>query len=82
MMSRIAPRVQRTSFVSAEGGYWKCMPRNVPFFRFDATLAWAIIGFRPFIAEPMPIPAKPPSEIGVSITRSAPNSSSMPWLTL
>ena len=29
MMSRIAPRVHRTSFVSA-GGNWKCMPRTVP----------------------------------------------------
>src|SRR5947208_3326423 len=30
MMSRIAPRVARTSFVSAAGGNWKCIPRNVP----------------------------------------------------
>src|ERR1700710_2443980 len=28
----------------------------------------SMIGRRPFIAEPMPIPAKPNSEIGVSIT--------------
>ena len=33
MMSRMAPRVQRTSLVSAAGGYWKCMPRSVPFLR-------------------------------------------------
>ena len=32
MMSRIAPRVQRTSFVSAAGGYWKCIPRRVPVY--------------------------------------------------
>ncbi len=31
MMSRIAPRVQRTSLVSAAGGNWKCIPRSVPF---------------------------------------------------
>ena len=31
MMSRMAPRMQRTSLVSAAGGNWKCMPRNVPF---------------------------------------------------
>ena len=30
MMSRIAPRVQRTIFVSAFGGNWKCIPRRVP----------------------------------------------------
>jgi glucose-1-phosphate cytidylyltransferase len=29
MMSRIAPRVQRTSLVSATGGTWKCIPRSV-----------------------------------------------------
>ena len=33
MMSRMAPRVQRTILVSAAGGYWKCMPRSVPFLR-------------------------------------------------
>jgi pyruvate dehydrogenase E1 component beta subunit len=42
----------------------------------------SIIGRKPFMAEPIPIPAKPNSEIGVSITLLAPNSSSMPWLTL
>ena len=42
----------------------------------------SMIGFKPFIAEPIPIPANPHSEIGVSITLLAPNSSSMPWLTL
>src|SRR6266542_2043391 len=47
MMSRIAPRVQRTSFVSAAGGYWKCMPRNVPFLKLKEILAWAMTGFRP-----------------------------------
>ena len=30
MMSRIAPRVHRTSLVSAAGGIWKCIPRSVP----------------------------------------------------
>ena len=38
----------------------------------------SIIGLLPNIAEPTPIPAKPSSEIGVSITRSAPNSSNIP----
>src|SRR5690606_35143431 len=38
----------------------------------------SIIGLLPFIAEPTPIPKKPNSEIGVSITLSAPNSSSIP----
>src|SRR6202000_2186918 len=42
----------------------------------------SMIGHRPFMAAPMPIPAKPNSEIGVSITLLAPNSSSIPWLTL
>ncbi|MNH42326.1 hypothetical protein D3C79_1040010 [compost metagenome] len=40
------------------------------------------IGRKPFIAAPTPIPAKPSSEIGVSITRFAPNSANIPWLTL
>ncbi len=35
MMSRIAPRVQRTSFVSAAGGNWKCIPRSVPLVRVE-----------------------------------------------
>ena len=35
MMSRIAPRVQRTSLVSAAGGYWKCIPRTVPFLQIE-----------------------------------------------
>ena len=47
MMSRIAPRVQRTSFVSASGGNWKCMPRSVPVALLNATLACAITGFSP-----------------------------------
>ena len=42
----------------------------------------SMIGRMPFIAAPTPIPAKPNSEIGVSITRLAPNSASIPWLTL
>ena len=33
-------------------------------------------------AAPTPMPVKPYSVIGVSITRLAPNSSSKPWLTL
>ena len=41
------PRVQRTYFVSADGGNWKCIPRSVPRRRLKATLAWAITGFRP-----------------------------------
>ncbi len=40
------------------------------------------MGRMPFMAAPTPIPVKPNSEMGVSITRSGPNSSSMPWLTL
>src|SRR6266568_6776738 len=47
MMSRIAPRVARTSFVSAAGGNWKCIPRSVPFRLLKAMLACAISGFRP-----------------------------------
>jgi hypothetical protein len=42
----------------------------------------SMIGRRPLIAAPMPRPANPDSEIGVSITRRGPNSSSMPRLTL
>ncbi|CAN5817345.1 hypothetical protein BH11MYX4_BH11MYX4_51100 [soil metagenome] len=41
-----------------------------------------MIGRSPTIAAPTPIPAKPPSAIGVSITRRSPNFSSMPSLTL
>ena len=44
-ISRTPPRVQRTSLVSAAGGYWKCIPRKVPAFELDATLACAIMGF-------------------------------------
>src|SRR5438445_1429982 len=36
----------------------------------------------PVIAAPRPIPVKPASEIGVSITRSGPNSSTRPFRTL
>src|SRR3982074_1563034 len=39
-------------------------------------------GRKPVIAAPTPIPVKPASEIGVSITRSAPNSSTRPANTL
>src|SRR5882672_2614694 len=39
-------------------------------------------GRKPVIAAPTPIPVKPASEIGVSITRSAPNSSTRPDNTL
>src|SRR5437899_5827769 len=39
-------------------------------------------GRRPVIAAPTPIPVKPASEIGVSSTRSAPNSSTSPESTL
>src|SRR5882757_4352640 len=48
MMSRIAPRVHRTSLLSAAGGYWKCMPRSVPFLVFEATLACAITDLSPW----------------------------------
>src|SRR5712671_1244389 len=50
MMSRIAPRVARTSFVSGVGGYWKCMPRTVPFCLLKATFACAMTGFKPWSA--------------------------------
>ena len=40
------------------------------------------IGFRPASAAPTPMPAKPCSVIGVSITRLSPNSCSRFWLTL
>src|SRR5580700_3273584 len=39
-------------------------------------------GRKPVMAAPTPIPVKPASEIGVSITRSAPNSSTSPDKTL
>jgi hypothetical protein len=42
----------------------------------------SMMGRMPAIAAPTPRPAKPFSAIGVSTTRSGPNSSSMPWLTL
>ena len=51
MMSRIAPRVQRTSLVSAVGGYWKCMPRSVPLSLLNATLACAIDGLQAVLGE-------------------------------
>ena len=38
----------------------------------------SMIGRNPFIAAPTPIPANPPSEIGVSIILSGPNSSRRP----
>src|SRR5512140_1278625 len=47
MMSRMAPRVARTSFVSGWGGYWKCMPRSVPLRALKATFACAITGLSP-----------------------------------
>ena len=47
MMSRIAPRVQRTSFVSGAGGNWKCIPRSVPFLAIKGDIACAMIGFKP-----------------------------------
>ena len=50
MMSRMAPRVQRTSLVSAAGGYWKCIPRRVPLRMLEAMLAWAMVAFRPCAA--------------------------------
>jgi hypothetical protein len=40
------------------------------------------MGRRPTIAAPMPSPAKPPSAMGVSMTRRSPNLSSMPSETL
>ncbi len=40
------------------------------------------IGFRPVSAAPTPMPAKPCSVIGVSMTRRAPNSCSRPCVTL
>ena len=40
------------------------------------------MGRSPTIAAPMPTPANPPSAMGVSMTRLAPNFSSIPSLTL
>ena len=37
-----------------------------------------MIGLLPVMVEPTPIPAKPSSEIGVSMTRFSPNSSNIP----
>jgi len=42
----------------------------------------SMIGRSPTMAAPMPIPAKPVSAIGVSITRRSPKRSSMPSDTL
>ena len=42
----------------------------------------SMTGRSPLMAAPMPMPVKPSSAIGVSITRFGPNSSSIPWLTL
>ena len=50
MMSTIAPRVQRTIFVSGFGGNWKCMPRSVPALWLKATFACAITGLSPWSA--------------------------------
>src|SRR3954470_9726146 len=50
MMSTIAPRVARTSFVSGAGGYWKCIPRTVPLRLLKATFACAMTGLRPWSA--------------------------------
>ncbi len=50
--------------------------------RLNDQLMNSMIGRRPAMAAPMPSPAKPVSEMGVSMTRRGPNSSSMPWLTL
>src|SRR4051812_24399976 len=47
MMSRIDPRVARTNFVSAAGGYWKCIPRTVPRRLLKAMFACAMTGFSP-----------------------------------
>ena len=41
-----------------------------------------MIGRRPTIAAPMPTPTKPPSAIGVSMTRFSPNFFSIPFDTL
>ena len=40
------------------------------------------MGLNPFAAAPTEIPPNPNSAIGVSITRSGPNSSNIPWETL
>ena len=42
----------------------------------------SMIGRRPTIAAPMPMPENPSSEIGVSMIRRGPNRLSIPWLTL
>src|SRR5690242_5447245 len=47
MMSRMAPRVARTSLVSGWGGNWKCMPRSVPLRALKATFACAMTGLSP-----------------------------------
>jgi hypothetical protein len=42
----------------------------------------SMTGRRPVMAAPMPMPAKPASAMGVSMTRRSPNCSSRPSLTL
>ncbi len=43
---------------------------------------YSTIGFSPPNAAPTAMPVNPCSVIGVSMTRRAPNSSSIPWLIL
>jgi hypothetical protein len=50
--------------------------------RLNDQLMNSTIGRSPYIAAPIAMPANPFSEIGVSMMRLGPNSSSMPWLTL
>ena len=51
MMSRIAPRVHRTSFVSAAGGNWKCIPRSVPLRRLKRDVGLCDHRLEPVILE-------------------------------
>src|SRR5262245_59172792 len=39
-MSRMPPRMQRTSLASCDGGHWKCIPRTVPRERLWEMLDW------------------------------------------
>ena len=50
--------------------------------RLNEKVINSMIGLRPTIAEPIPIPQNPSSEIGESITRREPKRASIPWLTL
>ena len=73
-MRSVPPDIER--ILAALDTIWS-KHTNVKFHVMNST-----IGRRPISAAPMPSPAKPFSEIGVSMIRFGPNCSSMPCETL